>query len=87
MGATPSLQRLVTIDQPRASTRNPGIDLLRGLAILLVILLHLRIRIPVKDSLVADILHHWLVKALTDRGQEAVYMFFVISGFLITSMY
>lgn len=65
--------------------RNPGIDLLRGLAILLVILLHLRIRIPVKDSLVADILPHWLVKALTDRGQEAVYMFFVISGFLITS--
>lgn len=63
-----------------ASVRNPGIDLLRGLASLLVILLHLRIRLPVKDSLVADILPHWLVKALTDRGQEAVNMFFVISG-------
>ena len=75
----------MTVDPPRASMRNPGIDLLRGLAILLVILVHLRIRIPVKDSLVADILPHWLVKALTDRGHEAVYVFFVISGFLITS--
>ncbi|MDY6948626.1 MAG: acyltransferase [Pseudomonadota bacterium] len=75
----------MTIDPLRASMRNPGIDLLRGLAILLVILVHLRIRIPVKDSLVADILPHWLIKALTDRGHEAVYVFFVISGFLITS--
>ncbi|WP_129646957.1 acyltransferase family protein [Peristeroidobacter agariperforans] len=65
--------------------RNPGIDALRGLAILLVILVHLRIRIPLKDSFVADILPHWLVNALTDRGHEAVYVFFVISGFLITS--
>jgi len=50
-----------------------------------VILLHLRIRIPVKDSLVVDVLPDWLVKALTDRGHEAVYLFFVISGFLITT--
>jgi peptidoglycan/LPS O-acetylase OafA/YrhL len=65
--------------------RNPGIDLLRGVAILLVILLHLRIRIPVKDSLIADVLPDWVVKAFTDRGHEAVYLFFVISGFLITT--
>jgi peptidoglycan/LPS O-acetylase OafA/YrhL len=68
-----------------ASMRNPGIDLLRGVAILLVVLLHLRIRIPVKDSLVADVLPDWLVTAFTDRGHEAVYLFFVISGFLITT--
>jgi peptidoglycan/LPS O-acetylase OafA/YrhL len=75
----------MTTESSRVSTRNPGIDSLRGLAILLVILVHLRIRIPMKDSLVADILPEWLVKALTDRGHEAVYVFFVISGFLITS--
>lgn len=86
MNATaPSHERANTADQSRASMRNPGIDLLRGVAILLVILLHLRIRIPVKDSFVADVLPDWLVKALTDRGHEAVYLFFVISGFLITT--
>ena len=74
------------VERPsRASMRNPGIDLLRGVAILLVILLHLRIRIPVKDSLIADVLPDWVVKAFTDRGHEAVYLFFVISGFLITT--
>jgi len=69
----------------RAAMRNPGIDLLRGVAILLVILVHLRIRIPVKDSFVVDVLPDWLVTSFTDRGHEAVYLFFVISGFLITT--
>jgi peptidoglycan/LPS O-acetylase OafA/YrhL len=75
----------ITTDPPRFSMRNPAIDFLRGVAIVLVILVHLRIRIPVKDSLVADLLPDWLVKVLTDRGHEAVYVFFVISGFLITT--
>lgn len=81
----PSHERAITADRSRASIRNPGIDLLRGVAILLVILLHLRIRIPLKDSFVVDALPDWLVKACTDRGHEAVYLFFVISGFLITT--
>lgn len=77
--------KAITVDRSSASMRNPGIDLLRGVAILLVILLHLRIRIPLKDSFISDVLPDWLVAVFTDRGHEAVYLFFVISGFLITT--
>lgn len=80
-GTVPGYEQMIAA----ASMRNPGIDLLRGVAILLVVLVHLRIRIPVKDSLVGDVLPDWLVRSLTDRGHEAVYLFFVISGFLITT--
>jgi peptidoglycan/LPS O-acetylase OafA/YrhL len=84
-GRTPNCELATTTDPLHLSIRNPAIDLLRGVAILLVILVHLRIRIPVKDSLVADFVPDWLLKSLTDRGHEAVYVFFVISGFLITT--
>lgn len=64
--------------------RNAGIDLLRGLSIFLVVLHHLGLRIPLKTSALADFLPKRLLVALNYNGYEAVFVFFVISGFLIT---
>ncbi|WP_424681413.1 acyltransferase family protein [Frateuria sp. YIM B11624] len=65
--------------------RNAGIDLLRGLAIVFVLLNHLglRMRIPLKTTALADVLPVRLLQALNYNGYEAVFVFFVISGFLI----
>ncbi|OOG66444.1 acyltransferase [Rhodanobacter sp. B04] len=63
--------------------RNPGIDLLRGLSILFVILNHLGLRIPLKKTALADVLPPWFLSRLNYNGYEAVFVFFVVSGFLI----
>ena len=63
--------------------RNIGIDLLRGLAIVLVILNHIGIRIPLKKTLLAEFLPRSFLSNLNYNGYEAVFVFFVISGFLI----
>ena len=70
---------------PTPTARNPGIDLLRGLSILLVVVHHTAIRIPLGTSALADWLPAWLLDGLQWNGFEAVFLFFVISGFLITS--
>ena len=73
-----------TVAEPEVvAGRNPGIDLLRGLAIVLVVFNHLGLRIPLNRTALADVLPSWLLVRLNYNGYEAVFVFFVISGFLI----
>ncbi|HEX6550750.1 MAG TPA: acyltransferase [Gammaproteobacteria bacterium] len=73
------------IEAPQAQglARNQGIDLLRGLSILLVILNHIGLRIPLARTALVSVLPHRLLVALNYNGYESVFVFFVISGFLI----
>lgn len=70
---------------PREPARNAGMDLLRGLSILLVVTHHVGLRIPLKKGILAAFLPKWLLSALIYNGYEAVFVFFVLSGFLITA--
>jgi peptidoglycan/LPS O-acetylase OafA/YrhL len=67
-------------------SRLDGVDLLRGLAIFLVLIHHVNIRLVLAKVPYTHGMPRLLVDALFWNGQFAVQMFFAISGFLITSI-
>lgn len=67
-------------------TRLDGVDLLRGLAILCVLMNHVNTRLRVNDVPYTEGIPKPLVHALVGNGQFGVQIFFAISGFLITSI-
>ena len=65
--------------------RLDGVDLLRGLSILLVVILHTNIRIRFAHTPMGQLLPVWLGAAIAWNGDNGVTVFFAVSGFLITS--
>jgi peptidoglycan/LPS O-acetylase OafA/YrhL len=65
--------------------RLDGVDILRGLAILFVLMNHVNMRLAIAKIPYAEGLPDQLVSALVSNGQYGVQMFFAVSGFLITS--
>lgn len=64
--------------------RNAGIDTVRGVSIVLVVMHHMALRIPLEETGLSAALPRRLLLALHWDGNNAVYLFFVVSGFLIT---
>jgi peptidoglycan/LPS O-acetylase OafA/YrhL len=65
--------------------RNQFIDVLRGISISLVLLHHFNIAYSLQNTALAHLLGWPLLHAVLRNGNYGVTMFFVISGFLITS--
>jgi peptidoglycan/LPS O-acetylase OafA/YrhL len=70
----------------RRWNRLDGVDVLRGLAILLVLLNHVNMRLVLAGIPYGQSLPRQLLSALVWSGQYGVQIFFAVSGFLITSM-
>jgi peptidoglycan/LPS O-acetylase OafA/YrhL len=69
-----------------AAHRIGGVDVLRGLSILAVIVLHVEIRVPFDHTSLGEHLSATALHVIFHSGYYGVMVFFVISGFLITSL-
>jgi peptidoglycan/LPS O-acetylase OafA/YrhL len=69
-----------------APSRNDRVDIIRGVAVSCVLVLHFTLAFGLKNSPLGTILPEWLLRGLTLNGNYGVTMFFVVSGFLITSL-
>lgn len=65
--------------------RNPWIDVIRGISILVVILLHMNIHLPFESTEYGKMIPAQLSQILFHSGYYGVMIFFVVSGFLITN--
>ncbi|MGJ7609174.1 acyltransferase family protein [Variovorax sp. LT1R20] len=74
-----------TLPSNIAPPRLAHVDLLRGLLVVFVILLHANLRIPFGPPELAHALGPRLAGILFRSGYYAVIVFFVVSGYLITS--
>ena len=66
--------------------RSAGIDILRGMCALLVVLHHIHLRFKLNDFDVVTLLPRPLSPVVFHSGHFSVITFFVISGFLITTL-
>ena len=66
--------------------RYDGIDILRGISILAVLVHHIHLRFLFNHVSFEKLLPSWLPRILFWNGANGVTIFFAISGFLITSM-
>jgi len=71
--------------QSPPTTRSARVDFLRGVAIVVVLLLHFSLTYPLSDSPLSHLLPARWLQAVIGNGNYGVTIFFVISGFLITS--
>jgi peptidoglycan/LPS O-acetylase OafA/YrhL len=67
------------------SLRNQKIDFLRGIAILSVLILHFNLSYHLIPNHLVNVFPLTLLNTFVYNGNYGVTMFFVISGFLITS--
>src|SRR5580700_6755402 len=72
-------------ESARSWNRLDGVDLLRGLAILFVLMNHVNMRLLSADVAYTKGLPEQMVSSLVWNGQRGVQIFFAVSGFLITS--
>jgi peptidoglycan/LPS O-acetylase OafA/YrhL len=73
------------LESSRIWPRMDGVDLLRGLAVCLVLMNHVNMQLVAAKISYTQGLPHQLVSSLVWSGQFGVQIFFAISGFLITS--
>ena len=72
------------VEKSAALPRLETVDLLRGLSIVAVVLLHCRVRFDEIDVKLGADFPRWLKTLISSNGGNGVTVFFAISGFLIT---